>query len=158
MRLNCGYYRSSLCADLQLLREHFANGAPRLHERSSPHPDSLFPHLLDEPKMSSESENSQNETLNALRKERKRVAVFLVNGIKLVGHIESFDQYVVMLSSAGGTQAVYKHGISTVQEDTGKSLRPLDPRNGSSTRRGVGPQTEGDSLSKWPHGAGMDQV
>jgi len=108
------------------------------------------------PKMSSESENCQNETLNALRNERKRVAVFLVNGIKLVGYIESFDQYLVMLSSAGGTQVVYKHGISTVQEDTGKSLRPLGPRNGLSAPRDVGRQTGGDSLSNRPHATGMD--
>lgn len=39
--------------------------------------------------------------------------MFLVNGIKLVGHIESFDQYVVMLRSTN-TQLVYKHAISTV--------------------------------------------
>ena len=40
--------------------------------------------------------------------------MFLVNGIKLMGHIDSFDQYVVMLRSSTSIQLVYKHAISTV--------------------------------------------
>jgi host factor-I protein len=39
--------------------------------------------------------------------------MFLVNGIKLQGQVESFDQYVVLLKSTV-TQMVYKHAISTV--------------------------------------------
>ena len=41
------------------------------------------------------------------------VSIYLVNGIKLQGHIESFDQYVVLLRNTV-TQMVYKHAISTV--------------------------------------------
>ena len=55
----------------------------------------------------------QDPFLNALRKERRPVSIFLVNGIKLQGTIVSFDQYIVMLKNAV-TQAVYKHAISTV--------------------------------------------
>ena len=55
----------------------------------------------------------QDPFLNALRKERIPVSIFLVNGIKLQGTIESFDQYIVMLKNVA-TQAVYKHAISTV--------------------------------------------
>jgi len=51
--------------------------------------------------------------LNALRKEHIQVAIYLVNGIKLQGHVESFDQYVVLLKNAT-TQMVYKHAISTI--------------------------------------------
>ena len=51
--------------------------------------------------------------LNALRKERIRVSIFMKNGIKLQGTIESFDQYIVMLKNVT-TQVVYKHAISTV--------------------------------------------
>ncbi|MES2662006.1 MAG: RNA chaperone Hfq, partial [Pseudomonadota bacterium] len=47
------------------------------------------------------------------RKERIPVSIFLVNGIKLQGQIESFDQYVVLLRNAV-SQMVYKHAISTV--------------------------------------------
>ena len=60
-------------------------------------------------------QSSQNEVLNAMRKERKRVEIYLVNGIRLVGHIESFDPYLVMLRTPVGVQAVYKHAISTLQ-------------------------------------------
>ncbi len=55
----------------------------------------------------------QDPFLNALRKEEVQVSVYLVNGIKLQGHIESFDQYVVLLRNAV-TQMIYKHAISTV--------------------------------------------
>jgi host factor-I protein len=55
----------------------------------------------------------QDPFLNTLRKERIPVSIFLVNGIKLQGHIESFDQYVILLRNAV-TQVVYKHTISTV--------------------------------------------
>jgi host factor-I protein len=55
----------------------------------------------------------QEPFLNALRKERIPVSVYLVNGIKLQGQIESFDQYVVLLKNSV-TQMVYKHAISTV--------------------------------------------
>ena len=51
--------------------------------------------------------------LNALRKERVPVSIFLVNGIKLQGQIESFDQFVVLLKNTV-SQMVYKHAISTV--------------------------------------------
>jgi len=57
--------------------------------------------------------NLQDTFLNTLRKEHVPVAIFLVNGIKLQGQIESFDQYVVILKNAIN-QMVYKHAISTV--------------------------------------------
>lgn len=55
----------------------------------------------------------QDPFLNQLRKEHVLVAVYLVNGIKLQGQIESFDQYVVLLRNTV-TQMVYKHAISTI--------------------------------------------
>lgn len=55
----------------------------------------------------------QDPFLNALRKERVPVSIFLVNGIKLQGQIESFDQFVVLLRNTVN-QMVYKHAISTV--------------------------------------------
>lgn len=63
--------------------------------------------------MSSKSQTLQDPFLNALRKERIPVSIFLVNGIKLQGQIESFDQYVVLLKNTV-SQMVYKHAISTV--------------------------------------------
>ena len=55
----------------------------------------------------------QEPFLNALRKERIPVSIYLVNGIKLQGHIESFDQFVVLLKNSV-SQMIYKHAISTV--------------------------------------------
>ena len=55
----------------------------------------------------------QDPFLNALRKEKVPVSVYLVNGIKLQGQIDSFDQFVVLLSNSV-SQMVYKHAISTV--------------------------------------------
>jgi len=55
----------------------------------------------------------QDPFLNLLRKERVPVSIYLVNGIKLQGQIESFDQFVVLLKNSVN-QMVYKHAISTV--------------------------------------------
>ena len=55
----------------------------------------------------------QDPFLNALRKERVPVSIYLVNGIKLQGHIDSFDQFVVLLRNTV-SQMVYKHAISTI--------------------------------------------
>lgn len=61
----------------------------------------------------SRGQSLQDPFLNALRKERIPVSIFLVNGIKLQGQIESFDQFVVLLRNTV-SQMVYKHAISTV--------------------------------------------
>jgi len=55
----------------------------------------------------------QDPYLNVLRKEHVPVSIFLVNGIKLQGQIESFDQFVVLLKNTV-SQMIYKHAISTV--------------------------------------------
>jgi host factor-I protein len=63
--------------------------------------------------MSSKGQMLQDPFLNALRKERVQVAIYLVNGIKLQGHVDSFDQYVILLKNTV-TQMVYKHAVSTI--------------------------------------------
>ena len=61
----------------------------------------------------SKTQNLQDNFLNILRKEHTPVSIFLVNGIKLQGKIDSFDQYVIMLKNTV-SQMVYKHAISTI--------------------------------------------
>jgi len=61
----------------------------------------------------SKGHNLQDPFLNVLRKERVPVSIFLVNGIKLQGQVESFDQFVVLLKNTV-SQMVYKHAISTI--------------------------------------------
>jgi len=63
--------------------------------------------------MTSKAQTLQDPFLNALRKERIQVSIYLVNGIKLQGHVESFDQYVILLRNTV-TQMVYKHAVSTI--------------------------------------------
>lgn len=63
--------------------------------------------------MSTKGQHLQDPFLNVLRKEHVQVAIYLVNGIKLQGNIESFNQYVVLLKNTI-TQMVYKHAISTI--------------------------------------------
>jgi host factor-I protein len=59
------------------------------------------------------TQSLQDPFLNALRKERVPVSIYLVNGIKLQGTVDSFDQFVVLLKNSVN-QMVYKHAISTV--------------------------------------------
>lgn len=61
----------------------------------------------------SKNQNLQDTFLNTLRKEHTPVSIFLVNGIKLQGRIDSFDQYVIMLKNTM-VQMVYKHAVSTI--------------------------------------------
>ena len=73
----------------------------------------------------SKGQTLQDPFLNSLRKDRIPVSIFLVNGIKLQGQIESFDQYVVLLKNTV-SQMVYKHAISTV-------VPARNPRTSTST-------------------------
>ncbi|RJX32858.1 MAG: RNA chaperone Hfq [Oxalobacter sp.] len=68
----------------------------------------------------------QDPFLNLLRKEHIPVSIYLVNGIKLQGQIDSFDQYVVLLRNTV-TQMVYKHAISTVVPGRPVNLNPDAP-------------------------------
>lgn len=61
----------------------------------------------------SKGQSLQDPFLNALRKERIPVSIYLVTGIKLQGQVESFDQFVILLKN-NISQMVYKHAISTI--------------------------------------------
>jgi len=76
----------------------------------------------------SKGQSLQDPFLNALRKEHIPVSIFLVNGIKLQGQIESFDQFVVLLKN-NVNQMIYKHAISTVVPSRNVKLLPLTPEN-----------------------------
>ena len=83
------------------------------------------PHIT-EHIVSQKSQLLQDPFLNLLRKEHVPVSIYLVNGIKLQGHIESFDQYVVLLRNTV-TQMVYKHAISTVVPGRAVNFQPAEP-------------------------------
>jgi host factor-I protein len=72
----------------------------------------------------------QDPFLNQLRKERVPVSIYLVNGIKLQGQIDSFDQFVVLLRNTVN-QMVYKHAISTIVPARNVRLpSPEEPEGG----------------------------
>jgi host factor-I protein len=70
----------------------------------------------------------QDPFLNALRKEKVPVSIYLVNGIKLQGLVESFDQFVVLLKNSV-SQMVYKHAISTVVPARNVKLSNIEESN-----------------------------
>jgi host factor-I protein len=55
----------------------------------------------------------QDPFLNLLRREHVPVSIYLINGIKLQGQIESYDQYSILLRNTA-PQMVYKHAVSTI--------------------------------------------
>jgi host factor-I protein len=61
----------------------------------------------------SKGQSLQDPFLNALRREKVPVSIYLVNGIKLQGLVEAFDQFVILLKNSV-SQMVYKHAISTI--------------------------------------------
>jgi len=77
----------------------------------------------------SKGQNLQDPFLNALRKERVPVSIYLVNGIKLQGQVESFDQFVVLLKNAV-SQMVYKHAISTIVPSRNVRIASPDDSSG----------------------------
>jgi host factor-I protein len=64
--------------------------------------------------MSEKSQSVQDVFLNALRKQKIPVTIFLVNGVKLQGIITWFDNFSVLLRRDAHSQLVYKHAISTI--------------------------------------------
>lgn len=71
------------------------------------------------------SQSLQEPFLNALRRDRVPVSIYLRNGIKLQGQIESFDNFVVLLTN-NVSQLVYKHAISTIVPTRPVTLEPDD--------------------------------
>ena len=80
----------------------------------------------------SKSTSLQAPFLNALRKEKIPVSIFLVNGIKLQGSVDSFDQFVILLKSQQTSQMVYKHAVSTIVPGRPVSL----PKSGQEPKDG----------------------
>lgn len=78
--------------------------------------------------------------LEKLRSDGARVEVYLVGGIRLIGRIETFDRYVVMLDAPGGAQLIYKHAISTIQPQRDVGVKTRDTLDKSAS---AGPREQG---------------
>ncbi len=83
----------------------------------------------------SKGQTLQDPYLNALRREKIPVAIYLVNGIKLQGQIDSFDQFVILLKNTV-SQMVYKHAISTVVPARNVKLSPSTEKDGAESEPG----------------------
>ena len=57
----------------------------------------------------------QDKFLNHVRKEKIQVTIYLVNGVRLTGTVEGFDDFIIMVESDKGQQMVYKHAVSTIE-------------------------------------------
>ena len=76
---------------------------------------------------SDKKQNLQDTFLNAVRKSRTPLTIFLVNGVKLQGVVTWFDNFCVLLRGDGRPpQLVYKHAISTIMPMTAIQLQDLD--------------------------------
>ena len=58
--------------------------------------------------------NPQEIFLTQLRRERRPVTMFLMNGFQMRGYVTGFDAFSVVLTSDGKQMFVYKHAISTI--------------------------------------------
>ena len=76
----------------------------------------------------SKGHSLQDPFLNTLRKERIPVSIYLVNGIKLQGQVESFDQFVILLKNSV-SQLVYKHAVSTIVPARSVKMPRADEEN-----------------------------
>jgi host factor-I protein len=75
--------------------------------------------------MSNKMNNLQDVFLNALRRSKTPVTMFLVKGVKLQGIITWFDNFSVLLRRDGQSQLVYKHAISTIMPAPGFDATPI---------------------------------
>ena len=78
--------------------------------------------MAEKAKASDKANNLQDVFLNALRKQKIPVTMFLVNGVKLQGVVSWFDNFCVLLRRDGQSQLVYKHAISTIMPSQPISL------------------------------------
>lgn len=91
----------------------------------------------------SKGQSLQDPFLNALRREKVPVSVYLVNGIKLQGQIESFDQFVLLLKNTV-SQMVYKHAISTVVP--ARNVKMTENGGTTTTIQGEYPQEDDEGM------------
>ncbi|MBV7256702.1 RNA chaperone Hfq [Pacificimonas sp. WHA3] len=79
--------------------------------------------------MADKTNNLQDVFLNAIRKSKNPVTIFLVNGVKLQGNVTWFDNFCVLLRREGQSQLVYKHAISTIMPSGPVQLFEAEERN-----------------------------
>jgi host factor-I protein len=85
--------------------------------------------------MADKQASLQDLFLNALRKSKTPVTMFLVKGVKLQGIVTWFDNFSVLLRRDGQSQLIYKHAISTIMPAGTMDLQPLLEQVGEASRK-----------------------
>jgi host factor-I protein len=70
------------------------------------------------------SQQEQDWFFERLRGVRVDVNLFLINGVRLIGRIDRFDRYTILLTRGSASQTVYKHTISTISLPEGFEISP----------------------------------
>lgn len=82
--------------------------------------------------MAEKFQSVQDVFLNAIRKEKATVTVFLINGVKLQGIITWFDNFCLLLRRESHVQLIYKHAVSTIMPSGPINLNPDRTEDGGS--------------------------
>ena len=74
--------------------------------------------------------NLQDLFLNNARKEKVPVTIFLINGVKVKGHVKGFDSYIILLEGENKQQnLIYKHAVSTIVPGKNMNLQNANKNN-----------------------------
>ena len=74
--------------------------------------------------------NLQDLFLNNARKEKVPVTIFLMNGVKVKGHVKGFDSYIILLEGENKQQnLIYKHAVSTIVPGKNINLQNTNQNN-----------------------------
>ena len=72
----------------------------------------------------------QDLFLNNARKEKLPVTIFLMNGVKVKGHVKGFDSYIILLEGENKQQnLIYKHAVSTIVPGKNMNLQNANQNN-----------------------------
>jgi host factor-I protein len=91
------------------------------------------------------AQNIQDSFLNAARKEKSNITVYLISGVKLTGRIRSFDKYSVVLETNNQEQLIFKHAISTVVMGRVAHIGHGEPRPAASAAQGPTAEAPGSA-------------
>lgn len=56
----------------------------------------------------------QDQFLNASRKEKMEITIYLVNGVPIKGRVLSFDNFTILIEADKKQNLIYKHAVSTI--------------------------------------------
>lgn len=87
---------------------------------------------------SGKKDGLQGPYLNDLRKRRMSIVIYLMNGMKQFGVLESFDQHSILLRQGQNLQLVYKHTVATMMPAPKDSIRPKTRPAEAIVQRGEG--------------------